>query len=141
MEIKFKKLHEDAVLPKKAHPSDAGLDLTCVSRDIDGFGRVVTYGCGLAVEIPEGFVGLLFSRSSVYKTGQTLTDCVGVIDAGYRGEVTAKFTWDTRPTKLYEIGERFAQLVIVPIYVCEPVFADTLNEGDRGDNSYGSSGK
>ena len=83
MKVKIKRLHEDAVIPKYAKPGDAGVDLTAV--DIIADGGNLTYKTGIAVEIPTGYVGLLFPRSSVYKTGQTLTNCVGVIDSGSTG--------------------------------------------------------
>lgn len=96
MKVKIKRLHPDAVIPTKAHTTDAGLDLVATSRVFAADGTA-TYGTGLAFEIPEGHVGLLFPRSSVYKQDQHLTDSVGVIDAGYRGEVTFKF----KPTLVY----------------------------------------
>lgn len=96
MEVKIKKLCPEAVIPAKAHPTDAGFDLTATSRVFAADGTA-TYGTGLAVEIPEGYLGLLFPRSSVYKKDQALSDCVGVLDSGYRGEVMFKF----KPTLVY----------------------------------------
>ena len=90
MEIKIKKLHPDAVIPSYSKLGDAGQDLVCVSRYFDAEGNVV-YGTGLAFEIPEGYVGLLFPRSSNAKKDLTLSNSVGVIDSGYRGEVSFKF--------------------------------------------------
>ena len=101
MEVKIKKLHKDAVIPKTAKPGDAGMDLTAVSMKIDEYGNIC-YGTGLAFEIPEGYVGLVFPRSSNCKKGVILTNCVGVIDSGYRGEVSLKF----RP--LIEVANEFA---------------------------------
>lgn len=94
--IKIKKLDPNAVMPTKAHPTDAGFDLTAISRVFSADGTA-TYGTGLAFEIPKGYVGLLFPRSSVYKQDQALTNCVGVLDSGYRGEVVFKF----KPTLIY----------------------------------------
>ena len=90
MKINIKKLHPDAVIPRYAKPGDAGMDLTAV--DVSSDYSCLTYKTGLAIEIPEGYVGLLFPRSSVYKTGQQLSNCVGVIDSGYRGEIMMKFS-------------------------------------------------
>lgn len=90
MKVKIKKLHPDAVIPAYAKPGDAGMDLTAVSMKIDEYGNIC-YGTGLAFEIPEGYVGLIFPRSSNCKKGVILTNCVGVIDSGYRGEVSFKF--------------------------------------------------
>lgn len=96
MKVKFKKLVKEAVMPKKAHASDAGFDLVAV-RMVFAADGTATYGTGLAVEIPEGYVGLIFQRSSVYKQDQMLTNAVGVIDSGYRGEIMFKF----KPTLTY----------------------------------------
>ena len=80
MKVKIKKIHPDAVIPKYAKAGDAGLDLTAVSMEIDEYGNIC-YGTGLAFEIPEGYVGLVFPRSSNCKKGLMLTNCVGVIDS------------------------------------------------------------
>lgn len=90
MQVRVKKLSESAVVPAYGKPGDAGMDLTATSRHFDADGNVV-YGTDLAFEIPEGFVGLLFPRSSNAKKDLVLTNSVGVIDSGYRGEVAFKF--------------------------------------------------
>lgn len=144
MILKFKKLTENAVIPAKAHKSDAGIDLTAtaITTQINECGQLMLiYHTGLAVEIPEGHVGLLFPRSSVYKKSLQQTNSVGVIDAGYRGEIMVVFktTTDVIPA-VYKEGERFAQLVIVPIPEIEIEEATELSESDRGENGYGSTG-
>lgn len=144
MTLKFKKLSDKAVMPVRAHKSDAGLDLTATSITtvINECGQLMlVYHTDLAVEIPEGHVGLLFPRSSIYKKSLQQTNCVGVIDSGYRGElmVVFKTTTDCVPA-IYKEGERFCQLVIVPIPSIEVEEADTLSESDRSDNGYGSTG-
>jgi dUTP pyrophosphatase len=100
---------------------------------------MLVYHTGLAVEIPDGYVGLLFPRSSIYKKSLMATNSVGVIDSGYRGEImmVLKATTDVVPA-VYKEGERFAQLVIVPIPEIEVVEAEELSESDRGENGYGS---
>lgn len=143
MEIKFKKLSEKAVLPKRAYVGDAGMDLTAtkITTTVNECGQLMlTYHTDLAVEIPEGFVGLLFPRSSVYKKSLALTNSVGVIDSGYRGEIMGVFktTTDVIPS-IYKEGERFCQLVIVQIPQFDIVEADELSPSDRGENGYGSS--
>lgn len=140
MLIKFKKLSPRAVAPSKAHPSDAGADLTATSKDIKG--DIITYGTDIAVEIPEGYVGLLFPRSSVCKKDLMLTNCVGVIDAHYRGEIMMKYrlTRDFAVSDDYMEGERIGQLVIVPIPDVAYIEADELSETDRGTGGYGSTG-
>lgn len=80
MEVKIKKLNENAVIPTYAKDGDAGMDLTATSKSFDEYGNVV-YGTGLAFEIPKGYVGLLFPRSSNAKTDLFLTNSVGVLDS------------------------------------------------------------
>ena len=154
MEIKIKKLTDNAVIPHKAHPTDAGFDLTATSCTMDEFGSMV-YGTGIAVEIPEGYVGLVFPRSSICKKDMMLTNCVGVIDSGYRSEIMAKFkptnsfnyydasiiTESPIADNIYGIGERIAQLIIMPIPQIEFVEADELSDSDRGEGGFGASGK
>lgn len=154
LKVKIKKLHPDAVIPRYAKPGDAGLDLTAVSRTFDADGNVV-YGTGLAFEIPEGYVGLVFPRSSLSKKDIALSNAVGVIDSGYRGEVTAKF----KPTNyfncyedygrivecphygsIYGIGERIAQMIILPYPQIEFEEVDELSQTERADGGYGSTG-
>lgn len=142
MELKFKKLTDKAVLPTKAHKSDAGLDLTAteITTTVNECGQLmIVYHTGLAVEIPEGYVGLLFSRSSIYKKSLQQTNAVGVIDSGYRGElmVVFKSTTDVVPS-VYKEGDRFAQLVIVPNPEIEIVEASSLSDSDRSVGGFGS---
>jgi dUTP pyrophosphatase len=137
MIVKIKKLHPDAVIPKYAKEGDAGMDLTAV--DVVADGGTLTYKTGLAVEIPRWHVGLLFPRSSVYKTGQTLTNCVGVIDSGYRGEIMMKFTLSPYQRE-YDIGDRVGQLVIMPYPKVEFEEVDELTPTERGSGGYGSTG-
>ena len=144
MEIKFKKLSEEAVMPVRAHKGDAGLDLTCtkITTGINDCGQVMLiYHTDLAVEIPEGYVGLLFPRSSIYKKSISLTNSVGVVDSGYRGEIMCVFkpTTDVVPA-IYKQGERFCQLVIMPIPAVEVVEAAELSESDRAEAGFGSTG-
>lgn len=142
MELKFKRLNSRAELPRKAHATDAGLDLTCTTWHYDTETGIYTYGTGLAVEIPEGHVGLLFPRSSIYKTAMLLSNCVGVIDSGYRGEIMAKM-YRGQNTRLepYKPGDRICQLIVMPIPDVETTWADELSESDRGEGGYGSTGR
>nr|DAI26902.1 MAG TPA: dUTPase [Caudoviricetes sp.] len=139
MKVKVKKLVENAVIPHYAKSGDAGLDLTATKVEIKD--DKVTYGCGLAIEIPKGYVGLLFPRSSNSKKDLLLTNSVGVIDSGYRGEVTAVFKKIEYLAKMYEVGERFAQLVILPYPEIELEEAEELSATERGTGGYGSTGK
>lgn len=138
MKVRFKKITPSAVIPTKAHPSDAGFDLTATSMREDG--DVVVYGTGLAVEIPFGYVGLVFPRSSVYKKDLMLTNSVGVVDSGYRGEILVKFR-KTADGGKYEVGDRIAQLIIIPYPAIEFEEAEELTSSDRGEGGFGSSGK
>lgn len=141
MKVNIKKLNESAVIPKYAHDTDAGLDLVATSVEVDDDGNLV-YGTGLAFEIPVGYVGLVFPRSSVSLRSLVMANSVGVIDSGYRGEVTAKFKpigqYLQNP---YQIGERVAQLVIIPYPHVEFKEVDILSESERGTGGYGSTGK
>lgn len=146
MKLKFKKLHENAVLPKHAKDGDAGMDLTMVDFEFYNSGDEYiikhVHRYGLSVEIPAGYVGLLFPRSSICKTELTLTNCVGVIDSGYRGEIKAVFrSYGLTSNPWYLLGDRTAQLVVVPYASCETEWAEELTETERGTGGYGSSGK
>lgn len=145
MEVKFKKLDPRAVAPVRAHKTDAGIDLTCtrITTELNECGQVVlVYHTDLAFEIPEGFFGLMVPRSSIFKKSLRFTNCAGVIDAGYRGEVMGKFisTTDVVPA-VFKEGERFAQLVILPLPEVTFTESDTLSESERNANGYGSTGE
>lgn len=141
MEVKIKRLTEKANIPFYSHDTDAGMDLTAVSLEKDNFGNYV-YGTGIAIEIPDGYVGLVFPRSSNHKKDLCLTNSVGVIDSGYRGEIKFKF----RPScnmdnpAVYAVGDRIGQLIIIPYPKIDFVEVDELSDSDRGCNGYGSTG-
>ena len=144
MELKIKRMTEDAILPIRAHANDAGIDLTCttITQEINDCGQlIIVYHTGLAMEIPEGYVGLLFPRSSIANKSLSLTNSVGVIDAGYRGEIVAKMrsTTDVVPA-IYKPGERFAQLVLVQIPEYTITEVSELSETERGKEGFGSTG-
>lgn len=142
LELKIVKMTEAAVLPKYAHATDAGLDLTATSRVYDQEHDCYIFGTGLKMEIPEGYVGLLFPRSSVYKTQMDMTNCVGVLDAGYRGEVKLIFRATSNlPVKHYKIGERVAQLIIMPYPKVNVLEVEELSKSDRGEGGHGSTGR
>lgn len=152
MKVKFKKLHKDAVVPSYAKPGDAGLDLTAASIVFDTHCNNIVYKTGIAVEIPAGYVGLVFPRSSVYKTVLSLTNSVGVIDSGFRGELTLRFIDNYSPedspadryrkfsNEFYHVGDRIGQLVIVPYPQIELEEVEELSDTVRGDGGFGSSG-
>lgn len=172
--VGIKKLREDAVIPSYAKAGDAGMDLTAVDvvykEDIDCY----EYHTGIAVEIPKGYVGLIFPRSSNRKTNSYLTNHVGVIDSGYRGEILVCFKHRTsegqrhnwrmfadlvynlnkipeeergssyQPPlhyKPYNVGDRIAQLMIIPYPEVHFILKDELSDTERGGNGHGSTGK
>ena len=137
MKIRFKKLSPSAVVPTKAHESDAGFDMTCTRFEVTN-GELFTYHTDIAVEIPDGHVGLLFPRSSIYKQDLLLTNSVGVVDSGYRGEVMFKFKPIAYEVKQhYQVGDRIGQLIIIPYPYIEFVEAEELNEKERGLGGHG----
>ena len=145
LQVKIKKLNSDAVIPTYAKPGDAGMDLTATSIHYDEYHNVV-YGTGLAFEIPEGYVGLIFPRSSNRKTDMYLTNSVGVIDSGYRGEVMVSFKHrdhevNAKSLPEYHRGDRVAQIIIMPYPNIEFVEVDELSETERGDGGHGSTGR
>lgn len=153
MKVKIKKLNPNAVIPSYAHDGDAGMDLTAVSKTEDEYGNIV-YGTGLAFEIPKGYVGLLFPRSSNAKKDLALSNAVGVLDSGYRGEVLFKFKPFPREfadasggfmtyqySREYNIGERIGQIIIFPYPTIWFEESDELSGTDRGNGGWGSTGK
>lgn len=137
MQVKIKRLNDKAILPTKAHATDAGYDLYASSCHYED--GMLHYGTGVAVEIPEGYVGLVFPRSSIANTHLTLSNSVGVIDSVYRGEIKAKFR--KGGSNVYRVGERIAQLIIIPYPEVTFEEVDELSDSDRGEGGYGSSGR
>jgi dUTP pyrophosphatase len=162
MEVKIKLLHPNARVPKYAKIGDAGMDLVAVSEYTDDNSNII-YGTGLAIEIPIGYVGLIFPRSSNSKKDIILTNSVGVIDSGYRGEIMFKFgvyrgkictnievdqnnneigSYEKfKTSKVYKIGDRIGQLIIMPYPTIEFTVVDELSDSERGTGGYGSSGR
>ena len=154
MEVKIKKLKPNAVIPTYAKDGDAGMDLVATSI-ISDTPEQITYGIGIALEIPKGFVGLIFPRSSVRKTGLDLSNAVGVCDSGYRGELQATFNKvfggdrfydETKLTEItshdfYKVGDRIAQIMIIPYPPIEFTEVDELSDSERGKGGFGSTGK
>lgn len=162
MKVKIKRLSDRAVIPTYARKGDAGLDLTATSKWYDENGNTC-YGTDLAFEIPKGYVGLLFPRSSNSKKELLLSNSVGVLDSGYRGEVTFKFKPTLRTfsiwsliklafikspnidltifkNKHYQIDDRIGQLIIMPYPTIEFQEVSELSETERGSGGYGSTG-
>lgn len=169
MLVNIKKLVPEAVIPVYAKPGDAGMDLTAVSVDYSNE-YYIEYGTGLAMEIPEGYVGLVFPRSSNSKKDLQLCNCVGVIDSGYRGEIKLRFRRIINPKPgrnfivtdveyqdgvgnhlpiqrikadfaCYEVGDKVGQIIIMPIPSITFKEVDELSDTERGEGGFGSSGK
>lgn len=137
MKVRVQKLHKDAVMPSYAKDGDAGLDLTAIwattNSEENGYQE---YGTGLAFEIPKGYVGLLFPRSSITNKRMMLKNSVGVIDSGYRGEIKLRFVGESD----YKVGDRVGQLIIMPYPSIELEESESLEESERGVGGHGSTG-
>ena len=136
--VKVKKLDPNAVIPTYAKNGDAGMDLVITSI-ISENTLDISYGFGISMEIPEGFVGLVFPRSSIRKYDLVLSNAVGVIDSGYRGELQA--TFKKNGLNKYEVGDRGAQIMIVPYPQIEFEEVEELSNTERGEGGFGSTGK
>lgn len=174
MKVKIKKLHPNAIIPKYSKIGDAGLDLTAVSKEyytilgektIDSIKSLedlsesigyIEYAIGLSIEIPEGYVGLVFPRSSISNKHLLLCNSVGVIDSGYRGEIKCRFTWPNltdaqcpsnpifyaqESIEEYNVGDRVAQLIIIPYPSVELEEVEELSSSERGETGFGSTNK
>lgn len=146
LKVKVKKLVPEAVIPFYAHEGDAGMDITCTSYEYDKNHDCYMYHSGLAFEIPEGYVMLIFPRSSNRKTDYYLTNSVGVLDSGYRGELMFAFKKrdDNRENfnkPPYEVGDRIGQIIILPYPQIEMLEVDELATSERGTGGFGSTGK
>ncbi len=159
MQVKFKKLSKNAVIPSYSNVGDAGMDLVATTKTRNEQFGFIEYGTDIAVEIPEGYVGLIFPRSSISKTYHSLSNSVGVIDSSYRGPISFRFFANgphvfkslyksgiinlefELKNSLYEIGDRIGQLIIMPYPKIEPIEVDELTETARGSGGFGSTGK
>lgn len=141
MQVKFKKIHESSITPSYSKHGDAGLDLAAsVIYEVNS--KQIVYGTGIAIEIPEGYVGLIFPRSSICNKDLSLSNSVGVIDSGYRGEIKFVFNrLDGDSSIDYRVGDRIGQLIIIPYPNIELVEVNELSSTNRGDGGFGSTGK
>lgn len=137
MKLKIKKLSPYAKIPTKSFKLDVGFDL--YANSVERTSKFSEYGTGIAVDIPEGFVGLIYPRSSLSKKDMILANHVGVIDPGYHGEVLLRFKILGQDT--YEIGDRIGQLVVIPVPEVELVEVYDLGVSERGMNGFGSTGR
>lgn len=137
--LKIKRLHPDAVIPSYSKEGDAGLDLTCVDAYIkDGL-----WCCeiGLAFEIPKGYFGAIYPRSSIKDYDLRLSNCVGVVDSQFRGGVKAFFDITAEPSRLYQKGDRCCQMIIQKYEQVFPIEVSELSQTERGHGGFGHTGK
>jgi dUTP pyrophosphatase len=143
--LKVKKLRENAVMIKRATSGSAGMDLyACIEQDITinpGEIKIIPTGLAIALQSAD-YVAYIYARSGLaIKHGITLANCVGVVDSDYRGEVCVGLTNISKESYTITVNERVAQLVIAPVTMCTPVEVDTLDETERGEGGFGSTGK
>lgn len=138
--INIKKTNELAIIPKYAHSTDAGMDLVAVSMNETD--KYIEYDTGIAIEIPKGYVGLVFPRSSVSKLDLVQANSVGVIDSSYRNSIKVRFKkLKDNGVCVYVPGERIAQLIILPYPMIGFNEVEKLSDSDRGLDGFGSTGK
>ena len=144
MKVRIKKINPLAEIPTYAKDGDAGMDVIATSI-ISDTPTQITYGLGIALEIPNGFVGLVFPRSSIRKTRLQLSNSVGVVDSGYRGELQATFnkirTTIENQKNDYKVGDRVCQIMIIPHPTIELNEVNELSNTERGEGGFGSTGK
>ncbi len=143
LDLRVAKLTAEAILPTRAHPGDAGLDLHAAEAAHIGPGERWSVGTGIALEVPEGHAGLVLPRSGLAREhGIALVNAPGLIDSGYRGEVRVLLL-NTDPAEVFRVepGDRIAQLLITPVALPAPVEAEALAESARGEGGFGSSGR
>lgn len=144
MKMRIKKLNDKAIIPTYGSEYSAGADLyACVNGDVKiGAGETAFIPTGLAVEIPVGYVGLVYARSGLAsKKGLAPANKVGVIDSDYRGEVIVALYNQSAEGRIVAYGERIAQMVIAPFVQADFEVSDTLDDTARGDGGFGSTGK
>lgn len=140
MQLKFKKLHKDAKIPSYAYKGDAGMDLYVPNNLIVKSGERKTIPLGISMEIPDGYVGLMFDKSSLsHKYG--LKTYGNVIDSGYRGEIHVGIMNSSDEDHEFKVGDKIIQMLIMPVFQVDVIEVDELSPSDRGDGKFGSSGR
>lgn len=138
--LKIKKLYEAVETPSYACYGDAGLDLKAMSITVTE--DYIEYGTGLAIEIPYGFAAFIFPRSSISNYSLILANSVGVVDSGYKGELKVRFKKIGNKDKIYELGDKVAQLVLMPIAIATSIeVVEELTPTERGSGGFGHTGK
>ena len=145
MELKVKRVREDAILPTRGSEEAAGVDLyACLDESSLTIkpGETVMFGSGIACEFPEGYWGMVVPRSSIgWKKHLSIPQSMGVIDNDYRAEIKMVFTNIGTETQEIKRGDRIAQLILLPYYTYNIVETDTLSDTERGEGGFGSTGR
>jgi dUTP pyrophosphatase len=141
IDVRVRRLREDATLPERAYDGDAGLDLASCERAVLGPGERAVVATGIAVEIPAGYAGFVQPRSGLAaRHGIGVVNAPGLIDSGYRGEIRVVLLNTDRVSEFEVVpGMRIAQLVIAPVASVQLVEADELASSERGARGFGSS--
>lgn len=138
IDVKIRKVHPDAVVPFRAHATDAGMDVTAISMEMTE--DYVEYDTGLQFQLPEGYAMLIFPRSSNSKKDLLLCNSVGILDAGYTGNLKLRFKLTTEgyTEKIYNPGDKVGQIMIIPYPEINFIETEVFNETERGDGGFGS---
>lgn len=139
LKVKIRKNHPNAVIPQYSRVGDAGLDMTAISKTETAL--YVEFDTCLSIQLPEGHVGLLFPRSSISNYTLSLANSVGVVDSNFTGSIRFRFkkTSTNAYEKIYDVGDRIGQLVILPIPTIEFEEVEDVSETERGEGAFGSS--
>ena len=138
IDVKIRKVHPDAVIPFRAHATDAGMDVTAISMEMTE--DYVEYDTGLQFQLPEGYAMLIFPRSSNSKKDLLLCNSVGILDAGYTGNLKLRFklTTEVYTEKIYNPGDKVGQIMLIPYPEINFIETEVFNETERGDGGFGS---
>lgn len=138
IDVKIRKVHPDAVIPFRAHATDAGMDVIAISMEMTE--DYVEYDTGLQFQLPEGYAMLIFPRSSNSKKDLLLCNSVGILDAGYTGNLKLRFKLTTEgyTEKIYNPGDKVGQIMIIPYPEINFIETEVFNETERGDGGFGS---
>ena len=138
IDVKIRKVHPDAVIPFRAHATDAGMDVIAISMEMTE--DYVEYDTGLQFQLPEGYAMLIFPRSSNSKKDLLLCNSIGILDAGYTGNLKLRFKLTTEgyTEKIYNPGDKVGQIMIIPYPEINFIETEVFNETERGDGGFGS---
>ena len=139
MEMKVKRIHKDAKLPRYGHVGDAGLDLFSVMACVLKGGEARAISTGIQVAIPDGYVGLIWDKSGI--SLKNIHRLAGVVDSGYRGEIKVVMTNLSTEAFAIEKGMKIAQILIQPIFKVRVIDSEVLDDTSRGENGFGSTGE